>query len=72
MAESEEIIEYRQVLNTYQDKYLGKWVLNRGKSKYPGPGIVEQVTMSLRQPVCLVRWANNELSKESGLDLELQ
>ena len=64
--------EYRKALKNCQDKYLGKWVLNRGKSDYPGPGLVEAVTMSHREAVCTVRWANNQVSQESGLDLEIQ
>ena len=50
--------------------YMDRWVRHiRGKQI--DPGLVENIELSLMMPICTVRWANDEVTKEHARDLEV-
>ena len=51
---------------TYMDKYV-----RHSRGTQIGPGLVENIELSLMEPICTVRWANDVLTKEHGRDLEV-
>ena len=65
------IIEYNHALRRCLTLYLDKWVRHSTNRKRIGPGLVERVDMSLREAICTVRWANDEVTMEYGRDLEM-
>jgi len=50
--------------------YMDKWV-RHSRGKQIGPGLVENIELSLMMPICTVRWANDEVTKEHARDLEV-
>lgn len=63
--------EYQQDLLRLQNLYLNKWVRHKKKKKCISPGLVLEVTMSHREAVCKIKWADSKISTESGFKLEI-